>query len=131
MKKLVIIFISIILFLFIGIWIVVGVDRNSIKDIENDIIKNTDIKKIEYVNMYDGYYIVIDLNNLYLFNKKYEEIFEVERDKIYKNKNNYDIVYRNKTIMYMDNYKNKDGLIFKYYDIYNYKLIDEIVVGGI
>ena len=130
MKKLIIIFISIILFLFIGIWIVVGVDRNSIKDIENDIIKNTDIKKIEYVNMYDGYYIVIDLNNLYLFNKKYEEIFEVERDKIYKNKNNYDIVYRNETIMYMDNYKKKDGLIFKYYDIYTYELIDEIVVGG-
>ena len=130
MKKLIIIFISIILFLFIGIWIVVGVDRNSIKDIENDIIKNTDIKKIEYVNMYDGYYIVIDLNNLYLFNNKYEEIFEVERDKIYKNKNNYDIVYRNETIMYMDNYKKKDGLIFKYYDIYTYELIDEIVVGG-
>ena len=130
MKKLVIIFISLILFLFISICIVVGIDKNSISDIEKDVLKNTNINDIEYVNKYDNYYIVLDIDNLYLFDKEYKEIFKVERDKVYENKNNYDIVYRNKTIMYMDNYKNKDGLIFKYYDIYTYKLIDEIVVGG-
>ena len=130
MKKLIIIFISLILFLFTFICIVVGIDKNNIEDIEKKVSKNTNIKNIEYVNIYDDYYIVLDLDKLYLFDSEYKEIFKVERDKVYKNKKNYDIVYRNKTIMYMDNYKNKDGLIFKYYDIYTYKLIDEIVIGG-
>lgn len=130
MKKLIIIFISLILFLFTFICIVVGIDKNNIKEIEKIILKNTNIKNIEYVNIYDDYYIVLDLDKLYLFDSEYKEIFKVERDKVYKNKKNYDIVYRNKTIMYMDNYRNKDGLIFKYYDIYTYKLIDEIVIGG-
>ena len=130
MKKLIIIFISLILFLFTFICIVVGIDKNNIEDIEKKVSKNTNIKNIEYVNIYDDYYIVLDLDKLYLFDSEYKEIFKVERDKVYKNKKNYDIVYRNKTIMYMDNYRNKDGLIFKYYDIYTYKLIDEIVIGG-
>ena len=34
-------------------------------------------------------------------------------------------------IMYMDNYKDKEGIIFKYYNIYTYELIDKVVVGGI
>jgi len=72
----------------------------------------------------------MDKDKLYLFDSKYEEIYKTEIDKLHNNKNNYDIVYRNKTIMYMNNYKNKDGVIFKYYDIYTYKLIDEIVIGG-
>ena len=32
--------------------------------------------------------------------------------------------------MYMDNYIDKDSIVFNYYDIYSYKLIDSIIVGG-
>lgn len=130
MKKVVIAFISLLLFLFIGICIVVNIDKNNNKDLEEDIIKNTNIKKIKYVNKYDNYYIVMDNNNLYLFDKDYDEILKVDTLKLYENRKNYDIVYRNNLFMYMDDCKNKDGVIFKYYDIYTYELIDEIVVGG-
>ena len=131
MKKLVAIFISLILFILLMICIVIWFDRNNTKDIEKVIVKNTEIKNIEYVNIYDGYYIVMDLDNLYLFDKEYEEIFNIKVDKLHKNKNNYDIIYRNKKVMYMDSYKNKKkGLVFKYYDIYTYELIDKIVIGG-
>ena len=107
----------------------VSIDKNNINDIKEDIIKNTDIKNIDYVNKYDNSYIVKDKKYLYLFNSKYEEIYKVEIDLLYDNKNNYELVYRNNTIMYMDNYKKKYGVVFKYYDIYTYELIDELMVG--
>jgi len=130
MKKGVTIFILLILFLFCSKWIIVYIDKNNINDIENNKIKNTIIKNIEYINKYDNYYIVMDSDYLYLINSKYEIVLEIDNDKIYKNKNDYELVYRNNTIMYMENYKNKKGLFFKYYDIYSYELIDEVLIGG-
>lgn len=131
MRKLIIIFISIILFLFTCVCVIISVDKNYIKDIEKDIRKNIKIKNIEYINKYDGYYIVMDMENLYLFDKDYQEIFSAKIDSLHKNKNDYDIIYKDMKVMYMDNYKNKkEGVVFKYYDIYTYELIDEIVIGG-
>jgi hypothetical protein len=71
----------------------------------------------------------MDNEYLYLFNFNYEEIYKIKKKLLYDNKNNYDIIYKDDTIMYMDNYKNKEGIIFKYYDIYTYEVIEEIVVG--
>lgn len=116
--------------LFVGICIMVGIDNVNINDLEKEIFNNTDIKDIEYVNKYDGYYIVRNSQYIYLFNSEYEEITSINVKLVYDNENNYDIVYRNKTIMYMDNYKNKEGIIFKYYDIYTYEVIDEVIIGG-
>lgn len=106
------------------------IDNKYISNIERDILKKTDIKDIIYINEYDDYYLVKDKENLYLFNSSYEEIYKVKIDLLYDNKNGYDIVYRDKTIMYMDNYCGDEGLVFKYYDIYTYDIIDEVVVGG-
>lgn len=130
MKKVVRIFIFIILFIFIGVNITIYINNNYIYNLENSIVKNTDIKDIKYINKYGNSYIVMGLEYLYLFNDKYEEIDKLELEKVYDNKNNYDIVYRDNLFMYLDNYKNKDGVIFKYYDIENYELVDEVMVGG-
>ena len=130
MKKVVGIFIFIILFIFIGMFIMVCIDGRYLNGVEMDIVKNTNIKDIEYIIRYGNGYIVMDLDYLYLFNDKYEELDKLELEKIYNNKNSYDIVYRDKTFMYMDNYKNKDGVMFKYYDIETYEEIDEVMVGG-
>ena len=130
MKKIIIIFISVLVFLFISVCVMVSFDKNYINDIEEEILDNTDINNITYINKYDNSYIVMDKDNLYLLNSSYEEIYKVKISLLYENKNNYDLVYRDNTVMYMDNYKNKDGLIFKYYDVYTYELIDEVIVGG-
>ena len=130
MKKVIRIFILIILVIFISIYIVVRNDNKSINNIEKYIIKNNDINDIEYVNIYGDSYIVMDKEYLYLFNDKYEEIDRLDVKNIYDNKKNYDIVYRDNLFMYMDSYNDKDGVIFKYYDILNYELVDEILVGG-
>lgn len=108
----------------------VSIDNKYINKLEKDIYKNTEVKDIKYVNKYDNYYLVMNKDNIYLFNDGYEEITRISVNLMYENKNNYDIVYRNKTIMYMDNYKNDEGIIFKYYDIYTYEEVDTVVVGG-
>lgn len=108
----------------------VSFDRDYINGLEEEMLDNTDVNEITYVNKYDNNYIVMDKDNVYLFNSKYDEIYKVKISLLHENKNDYDLVYRNNTIMYMDNYKNKDGLIFKYYDIYTYELIDEVLIGG-
>ena len=129
MKKLIGIFIFIILFIFISMCIMVYIDRDDINDLKENILKNTNVEEVNYVNKYDDNYIVKDDEYVYLFNSNYEEIYKIKLDLLYDNLNNYDLIYRNNTIMYMDNYQIDDGIVFKYYDIYTYELIDEIVVG--
>jgi len=124
------IFIFIILFIFVSIYIMISFDKKYINDLEKLILKNTSIEDITYINKYDDNYIVSDKEYMYLFNSSYDEIYKVKLSIIHENENNYDLIYKDNTLMYMDDYRNKEGLIFKYYDIYTYKLIDEIVVGG-
>ena len=109
--------------------IMVNIDNKYFNGLKKEISENTDITDIVYVNKYDGYYIVKDNEYIYLFNSNYEEITRIKLSLLYDNKKKYDIVYRDKTIMYMDNFKNKEGIIYRYYDIYTYELIDEIVIG--
>ena len=130
MKKLVFLFMGIILGLFISLLIMISINNKYMEKLEKDIYKKTDVKDIKYINEYDDYYIVMDSENIYLFDNKYDEITRIKVNLVYQNKNNYDIVYRNKTIMYMDNYKNKDGIVFKYYDIYTCEEIDSVIIGG-
>lgn len=129
-KRIIIFLISIILILFVGMFTMTILDNKYINDVRDNIKENTDIKNIEYVNKYDNNYIVVNDEYLYLFNLDYEEIARIDMILVHENNNNYDIVYKNETIMYMDNYKNKNGVIFEYYDIYTYELIETIVVGG-
>jgi len=122
--------ISVIVLLFVSKWIMVGIDNLSVNKLEGVILDNTDIRDIRYINYYDGYYIVMDNDYLYLFNDKYELISSIKVRLMYDNKNKYDIVYRDETIMYMNDYKNKEGIIYEYFDIYSYEIIDKIVIGG-
>lgn len=108
----------------------VWIDKNNISNMKEDILGNTKIKDVIYVNMYDNNYIVMDYEYLYLFDINYKELDKVRVDLLHDNKDDYDIVYIDDMFMYMDDYKNKEGVVFKYYDIYTYKLIDEVVIGG-
>lgn len=108
----------------------VSYDKKYISDISLEILNNTCVDEIVYINKYDNYYIVIDNEYLYLFDSEYNDIYKIELSMIHKNENNYDLIYRNSTIMYMDSCENNDGVIFKYYDIYSYELLDEVIAGG-
>ena len=129
MKKLVLVLVSIIILSFILISYMVNNNDKYLANLEKMIIDNTDIKLVNYVNEYDEYYIVSDKDNLYLVNMKYEIIFDIEKSKIHENSKNYDIIYKEDKLMYFNNIYDKDRLVYEYYDLYTYEIIDKVVVG--
>lgn len=108
----------------------VYVDNKNTTNNVNKIKKNTNIDNIEYINYYDNYYIVKNKEYLYLFDSKYSEIFKIDNVLLYENKNNYDIIYKDGILMYMNSEYKDNKLIFTYYDLYTYEEIDKVVLGG-
>ena len=130
MKKVVKIVIGLIIILFMFITYMVYDDNKYNNKIIKNIVKNTEIKDIIYFNEYNNYYIVKDKDYIYLFDKKYKEIFKVDNVLVYENKKNYDIIYKDELLMYMNDYYKNNRLVYEYYNIYTYELIDKVIVGG-
>ena len=130
MKRIVKIFVSIIIFLFIMIMFMIGNDNRYYDKIKKIIEEECKIDNIIYINKYNDYYIVKDKEYLYLINSEYRIISEIDNNLLYENKENYDIIYDDEVFMYMDDEYIEDGVIYRYYDIYSYELINEIKVGG-
>lgn len=129
MRKLVkiVVFGIIIVYLFIchQVWN----DNEDIKKYNKLIIKNTDVDKINYLNIYGDKYIVMDDDSLYVFDKDYHELLDIDRILIHDNKNNYDIVYDLK-LMYQECIEKGNKIIYNYYDIYSYEFIKSVTLGG-
>ena len=123
-------FSGILILLFIFISIIVFNNKKNTDVLKKRVVENTDITLITYINYYDNHYIVRDNENLYLFDNEYNEILSINLSLLFNKYENYDIVYRNKTLMYMEEYKDKKGIIFKYYDIYTGECIDSLLIGG-
>ena len=126
MKKIIKIFIIIVILLFGMIFFVTEIDNRDTKKLIEDISSNSQIDNIKYINRYGEYYIVLNDKYLYAINKEYKAISELDKILLYENKNNYDIIYDNELFMYMEEVNN----IYKYYDIYSYELIREVDMGG-
>lgn len=130
MKRIVKIFVSIIVFLFIMIMFMIWNDNRYYDKSKKIIEEECKIDNIIYINKYNDYYIVKDREYLYLINSEYRIISEIDNNLLYENKENYDIIYDDEVFMYMDDEYIDDGVIYRYYDIYSYELINEIKVGG-
>lgn len=126
MKKVIKIFIIIVILLFGMVIFITGIDNRDTKKLIKDISSNSQIDNIKYINRYGDYYIVLNDKYLYAINREYKIISEVDKILLYENKNNYDIIYDNELFMYMEEVNN----IYKYYDIYSYKIISEVDMGG-
>ena len=130
MKRLIIIFLVFIGFLFFLMLIIIwNNNRYEDKMIEN-VSTKCDIEDIKYINKYNDYYIVIDDNSLYLIDSNYKIISEIDINLLYENTKNYDIIYRNGKLLYSDDIYKDGNLIYRYYDIYSYEMVDEILIGG-
>ena len=106
----------------------VFIDKNNMNYMEKEIVKNTKIKNIKYINKYDNYYIIKDNKYVYIYDLEYTKIVNVDVDKLCNK--DYSLIYRNDKLMYIEDNNIKSGLVFKYYDAYNCELIDEVMVGG-
>lgn len=130
MRKVVTIFICICVFSFLVILYVTNSNEKYVYKLKKEIIKNTDVKEIDYFNKYDNYYIVLDKEYLYIFDNKYVELLRIDKILIHENVNNYDIVYKDNKVVYMNDYYKNKKLICEYYDLYTYKLINSFELGG-
>lgn len=130
MKKVVKVFIIIVIGLFLLVVGMLSNDKHYEKGMIKNITKEAKIKDIKYINKYNNYYIVMDKESLYLINDKYKIISELNKKLLYDNKKKYDIIYKDNIFMYFNDYIEDDKLIYEYYDIYTYKLLDKIVLGG-
>lgn len=128
MKRVIIIILFI--FLFILCFIVYVNRSNSTSLWEKLIKKNYADIKLFYVNKYDNYYIFISEKNYGVLDKKFEEILLLDKKKLCKKKKNYDIIYKDQKLMYIEDILDKKILTFNYYDVNDCKLINSISLGG-
>ena len=112
------------------IMFMIGNDNRYYNRIKKIIEEECKIDNIIYINKYNDYYVVMDKEYLYLINSEYRIISEIDNNLLYENKEKYDIIYDDEVFMYMDDEYIDNGVIYRYYDIYSYELIDEIKVGG-
>ena len=127
--KRVVIYVVVIFLLVISI--LIGYMLNNDKKYYEKMIKNIKLKDIEYINKYDNKYIVMDKENVYLYNDKYEEIIMIDKDKLCGNTDNYELIYRNKEFQYLNDYYKDSKLVYEYINAYNCEFIEKIVLGGL
>jgi len=126
MKKMVLIIGFVLLFFFLIISYMVN---NNSKYLDN-MEEKFGIDNIKYINKYDNKYVLVDDEYLYLFDYDYRNIISISADKICE-KINFDIIYRNEEFQYLNDYYLDGNLIYEYYNVYNCKLIEKIVLGGL
>lgn len=111
--------------------ILVGYMLNNDISYYKDMKKNIELKDVGYINKYDNKYIVLDKENLYLYNNKYEEILKIDNENLCKRDKDYEIIYRDEEFQYLkENYQDGE-LIYEYINAYNCKFIEKIVLGGL
>jgi len=131
MKKIIIIFVTIILVILFSIFFLVSSNDKYSSNIEKEIRKNYEIKEeINYLNKYDLYYIIVTNKNLIVLDNKYQEIFKEDVSKIEELDQNKGIVYRLNEVMYEVKDVDENKITYHYYDIYTNELIDTVEIGG-
>ena len=129
MKKLIKGFLVGLVIIFLLILFIDYNDDNGNKKVIKEIIKNTSAKKVNYFNTYGDYYIVLDDDNLYVFDLEYTELLKIDKILIHENDKKYDIIFDEKP-KYMNDYYKDGKLYYEYYDLYSYEKINEVLVGG-
>ena len=129
MRRLVKIIVFGIITLYLLVCYQVWNDNRAVNKYNKLIIKNTSIEKVDYMNIYGDKYIVLTDDNLYVFDKEYHELLNIDKILIHDNKNNYDIVYDDK-LMYQECLEKGNKIIYNYYDIYSYEFIKSVSLGG-
>jgi len=131
MKKIIIVFITLVLLAFFFILFPVARNNKYTANLEKEIKENYQIKdKINYLNKSNLYYIILTTKNLIVLDESYKEILKEDINKIKKIDKDNELVYRLNNVMYETKEINKDKIIYNYYDIYTNELIDTVEIGG-
>ncbi len=131
MKKIIIIFICLVVFLFGSVIYIVNRNNNYLNNILEDIKNNSEIKEdIIYYNKYNNYYIVLTKNNIIVLDKDYKEVYNNSTEKFQDKTSEYEIIYKTDIPMYEETRKEGNTIKYIYYDIYTLDKLDEIEIEG-
>lgn len=131
MKKLIIIFVCIVVFLFGSVIYIVSRNNNYLNNILEDIKNNSEIKEdIMYYNKYNNYYIVLTKDNIIVLDKDYKEVYNNSTEKFKDKTSEYEIIYKTDIPMYEETKKEGNNIKYIYYDIYTLDKLDEIEIEG-
>ena len=131
MKKIIIIFICLVVFLFGSVIYIVNRNNNYLNNILEDIKNNSEIKEdIVYYNKYNNYYIVLTNDNIIVLDKDYKEVYNNSTEKFQDKTSEYEIIYKIDIPMYEEVKKEGNTIKYIYYDIYILDVLDEIEIEG-
>lgn len=131
MKKLIIIFVCLVVFLFGSVIYIVNRNNNYLNNILEDIKNNSEIKEdIMYYNKYNNYYIVLTKYSIIVLDKDYKEVYNNSTEKFQDKTSEYEIIYKTDIPMYEETKKEGNTIKYIYYDIYTLDKLDEIEIEG-
>lgn len=131
MKKIIIVFILIVLVSFTCVFYTVSKNNEYTSSIEKKVKEKYSLQEdIKYLNKSNFYYIIETNTLLILLDDNYNEVQKINTSELYSLDKPYEIVYRLNKIMYEKKEVLSTKIIYTYYDIYTGEVIETVNVGG-
>ena len=131
MKKIIIVFILIVLISFTCVFYTVSKNNKYTSSIEKIIKEKNSLQEdIKYLNKSNFYYIIETNTLLILLDDNYNEVQKINTSELYNLDKPYEIVYRLNKMMYEKKEVLSTKIIYTYYAIYTGKVIEIVNVGG-
>lgn len=127
MKKVIIIFISLVLIFFLSVIFIVYNNNKYENNILNEV-RDKYSKDVSYVNKYLDNYVVKTKDKVVVLNSKYEEVTSMNISDLYES--SYDLVYRKNVIMYEKVDVDGINIIYTYYDVKSGEEIEKVEIEG-
>lgn len=129
MKKIIITIIIILVILALSILIIPIIkNKNYREELLNNIYENTDVKKINYINKDNNYYIIKTKEKVIVLDLNYEEKYTLEISKLHNS--GLELVYRRNNLYFEEKIKEKEKVIYKFYNVETDILEYETSLGG-
>ena len=131
MKKIIIVFILVVLVSFTCVFYTVSKNNKYTSSIEEKVKEKYSLQEyIKYLNKSNFYYIIETNTLLILLDDNYNEVQKINTSELYSLDKPYEIVYRLNKIMYEKKEVLFTKIIYTYYDIYTGEVIETVNVGG-
>lgn len=127
MKKVIIIFISLVLIFFLSVIFIVYNNNKYENNILNEV-RDKYSKDVSYVNKYLDNYVVKTKDKVVVLNSKYEEVTSMNISDLYES--SYYLVYRKNVIMYEKVDVDGINIIYTYYDVKSGEEIEKVEIEG-
>ena len=123
------IIIVIILICIFSLSYTINKNNNYLSSISTKINKHYKLKdKITYANIYGNYYIFTTKKEVFVLNKEYEKVLQEDLYTIKERKENHNLIYKTKQLMYENTITKDNKITYEYYDAKNYKKISSITL---